>query len=83
MPKMAHRDEAEVEAHLIEVLGEGHNQWTYCPELTSEEDLWQTLRQKIVQNNQSEIGETPLTDNEFKNIQTELLVRTQTPFENA
>ncbi|MCO6018985.1 HsdR family type I site-specific deoxyribonuclease [Carnobacterium divergens] len=83
MPKMAHRDEAEVEAHLIEVLGEGHNQWTYCPELTSEEDLWQNLRQKIVQNNQSEIGETPLTDNEFKNIQTELLVRTQTPFEAA
>ena len=81
--KIPHREEAEVERHLIDVLGEGHNQWTYRPELRSEADLWQNLRQKIVQNNLSEIGEHPLTDKEFETIKMEILLRTQTPFDAA
>lgn len=81
--KIAHRGEAEVENHLIEVLGEGHNQWTYRPDLKSEADLWQNLREKIIHNNLSEIGERPLTDKEFDTIKTELLLRTQTPFDAA
>lgn len=31
--KISHREEAEVEEQLIRVLGEGHNQWTYRPDL--------------------------------------------------
>lgn len=81
--KIAHRGEAEVENHLIEVLGEGHNQWTYRPDLKSEANLWQNLREKITHNNLSEIGEHPLTDKEFDTIKTELLLRTQTPFDAA
>ncbi|ALV22232.1 type I restriction endonuclease subunit R [Carnobacterium antarcticum] len=83
MNKINHRDEAEIEKHLIDVLGEGHNQWTYRPDLKSEEDLWQNLRHKITQNNLSEIEEHPLTDKEFDTIKTELLLRTQTPFDAA
>lgn len=83
MNKIPHRDEAEVEAQLIQVLGEGHNQWTYRPELKSEEDLWDNLRNKIVHNNLSEIGEVSLTDKEFEAIKTEFLLRTQTPFDAA
>lgn len=83
MTKIPHNDEAEVERHLIEVLGEGHNQWNYRPDLKSEEDLWNNLRQKITQNNLSEIGENPISDKEFDSIKTELLMRTQTPFEAA
>lgn len=83
MSKLSNRDELEVENHLIEVLGEGHNQWTYRPDLKSEEALWNNLRQKISQNNVSEIGENPLTDNEFDIIKTELLARTKTPFDAA
>lgn len=83
MVKIAHHDEAEVEHHLIEVLGEGHNQWNYRPDLKSEDDLWKNLRQKITQNNLSEIGEYPITDKEFETIKTELLLRTQTPFDAA
>lgn len=83
MNKIPHRDEAEVEAQLIQVLGEGHNQWTYRPELKSEEDLWNNLRDKIVHNNLSEIGESPLTDKEFEAIKTKFLSRTQTPFDAA
>ncbi|BCC80100.1 type I restriction-modification system restriction subunit (plasmid) [Bacillus cereus] len=83
MIKIPHKDEAEVERRLIEVLGEGHNQWNYRPDLKSEEDLWKNLRQKITQNNLSEIGEHPISDKEFDNIKTELLSKTQTPFDAA
>lgn len=80
MTKTQHNDEAAVESRLIEVLGEGHNQWNYRPDLKSEEDLWKNLRQKITQNNLSEIGDYPITDDEFERIKTELLQRTRTPF---
>ncbi|PFN22297.1 type I restriction endonuclease subunit R [Bacillus cereus] len=83
MTKIPHNDEAEVERHLIQVLGEGHNQWNYRPDLKSEEDLWNNLRQKITQNNLSEIGENPISDKEFDTIKTELLLKTQTPFDAA
>lgn len=83
MTKIQHNDEAEVERRLIEVLGEGHNQWNYRPDLKSEGDLWKNLRLKITQNNLSEIGEHPLTDKEFDTIKTELLLKTKTPFDAA
>ncbi|MCC9022073.1 type I restriction endonuclease subunit R [Bacillus nakamurai] len=83
MTTILHKDEAEVERRLIEVLGEGHNQWNYRPDLKSEEDLWKNLRQKITQNNLSEIGEHPITDQEFDKIKTELLLKTKTPFDAA
>lgn len=83
MKNIQRNDETEVERRLIEVLGEGHNQWNYRPDLKSEDDLWKNLRQKITQNNLSEIGEHPLSDKEFDRIKTELLSKTQTPFEAA
>ncbi|WP_205802199.1 type I restriction endonuclease subunit R [Bacillus paralicheniformis] len=83
MATIQHKDEAEVERRLIEVLGEGYNQWNYRPDLKSEEDLWENLRQKITQNNLAEIGEHPITDKEFDTIKTELLSKTQTPFDAA
>jgi len=83
MGHIQYNDEAEVERRLIEVLGEGHNQWQFRPDLKSEKDLWNNLRVKITQNNLSEIGENPLTDNEFERIKTELLSRTVTPFDAA
>lgn len=83
MATIQHKDETEVERRLIEVLGEGYNQWNYRPDLKSEEDLWENLRQKITQNNLSEIGEHPMTDKEFDKIKTELLSKSQTPFDAA
>ena len=49
----------------------------------SEEDLWKNLRQKITQNNLSEIKEHPITDKEFDSIKMELLTHTKTPFHAA
>ncbi|MGG1444227.1 HsdR family type I site-specific deoxyribonuclease [Brevibacillus laterosporus] len=83
MTKIPHNDEAEVERRLIEVLGEGRNQWNYRPDLKSGEDLWKNLRQKITQNNLSEIGDHPISDKEFDTIKTELLSKTNTPFDAA
>lgn len=83
MVKTTHSDELAVEHRLIEVLGEGHNQWNYRPDLKSEADLWDNLRHKITRNNLSEIGEHPITDKEFDTIKTELLSKTQTPFDAA
>lgn len=83
MAKISHNEETEVERRLIEVLGEGHNQWNYRPDLKSEDDLWRNMRKIITQNNLSEIGENPITDKEFDTLKTELLLRTQTPFEAA
>lgn len=83
MANIQHNDEAEVERRLIEVLGEGRNQWNYRPDLKSEEDLWKNLRKIITQNNLSEIGEHPISDKEFDTIKTELLSKTKTPFDAA
>lgn len=83
MTMLAHNDELEVERRLIEVLGEGHNQWNYRPDLKTEQDLWNNLRQKITRNNLSEIGEHLLTDKEFETIKTEMLSKTKTPFDAA
>lgn len=83
MATIAHTDELEIERRLIEVLGEGHNQWNYRPDLKSEESLWENLRRKITQNNMAEIGESPLTDHEFDKLKVELLLKTKTPFEAA
>jgi len=83
MKKISRRVEVDVERRLIEILGEGHNQWNYRPDLKSEEDLWQNLRQKITQNNLAELGDNPITDKEFDSIKTELLLHTQTPFDAA
>lgn len=44
----------------------------YREDLKSEEDLWKNLRQKITQNNLSEIKEHPITDKEFDSIKMEL-----------
>ncbi|WP_078393451.1 type I restriction endonuclease subunit R [Shouchella patagoniensis] len=83
MTKIAHKDEAEIEKRLIDVLGEGHNQWNYRPDLKTEADLWQNVRKIITQNNLSEIGETPISDKEFERIKSDILLHTQTPFDAA
>lgn len=76
-------NELEVEDRLISVLGEGHNQWNYRPDLKSEQDLWDNLRVKISQNNVAELQDVPLTDEEFDRIKVELLNKTRTPFDAA
>src|SRR5699024_12746018 len=83
MTILSHNDEAEVERRLIEVLGEGYNQWNFRPDLKSENDLWNNLRAKITQTNLSEGGDHPNTDKESDTSKTESSLKTKTPSDAA
>src|SRR5699024_7432704 len=67
----------------IEELGEGCNQWNFRPDLKCEEGLWHNLREKLTQNNLSEIGEHAVIDKEFDTIKTEVLLKTKTHVDAA
>lgn len=64
--------ESTFEKRLIEQLTRGISQWTYRPELKTEEDLWRNFRQKIEQNNVAVLDGHPLTEQEFRQIQNQL-----------
>lgn len=83
MVKLKITKEAQLEQNLIELLCEGHGQWTYRPDLKSEADLWRNLRDKIENRNKSELDGYDLTDSEFERIKSEILASTKTPFDAA
>lgn len=61
-----------LEENLITQLTQGISQWTYREDLKTEEDLWQNFRDKLEQNNQDVLEGTPLTEQEFRQIQNQL-----------
>lgn len=83
MSKLKTTKEAQLEQNLIELLCEGHGQWTYRPDLKSEADLWRNLRDKIENRNKSELDGHDLTNSEFERIKSEILASTKTPFDAA
>lgn len=64
--------EAKMEADLIEQLTSGVSQWTYCPEINTEEELWANLKHILEANNPNEIDGQPLTENEMAQIKNQL-----------
>lgn len=64
--------ESTLEKRLIEQLTRGISQWTYRPELKTEEDLWRNFRQKLEQNNVAVLDGHPLTEQEFRQVQNQL-----------
>jgi len=64
--------ESEMERNLITQLVTGISQWTFRPELSSEEDLWANLKEKLEQNNTNVLREIPLTEQEFRQVQNQL-----------
>lgn len=64
--------ERTLETKLIEQLTQGVSQWTYCPELNTEEKLWDNLRQIIESNNRDKLRETPLSNQEFEQVKNQL-----------
>ena len=83
MGKLNNTKEAQLEQNLIDLLCARHGQWTFRPDLKTEEDLWNNLRNIIEIRNKSELNDNALTDSEFERIQSEILSKTKTPFEAA
>jgi len=72
--------EKDIEQHLIDILCEQHNQWTYRKELKNETDLWNNLRDHINRINLNRLNNIKLSDIEFDNLKTSFLKNTSTPF---
>lgn len=77
--QMSHSEQM-IENQFIQILSEKENQWTYRPDLKSEEALWQNFRSHLNRINLAVLGEQPLTDKEFKQVKVEFSRLTGTPF---
>ena len=64
--------EQEMEDNLIKELITGESQWTYRPDLNTEEKLWENFMEKLESKNISVLDGVPLTEQEFKQIQNQL-----------
>ena len=64
--------ESMIEQKLIEQLVYGDSQWTYRPDLKTEEDLWANFRYILEQNNKERLDGEPLTDTEFEQVKNQL-----------
>lgn len=64
--------ESVIEQRLIKQLCSGDSQWTYRPDITNEEQLWNNFKYILEQNNKAKLNDTPLSDHEFAKIKNDL-----------
>ena len=64
--------ESVIEKRLIDQLCSGDSQWTYRPDIRTEEDLWKNFKYILEQNNKAKLNDTPLSDSEFAKIKNDL-----------
>ena len=60
--------ESFIEQKLIEQLTSGISQWTYRPDLNTEEKLWDNIRTKLNNANVSALNGHEITDQEMERI---------------
>ncbi len=65
--------ETQIEKKLIEQLSMEDSQWTYRPDLHTEEDLWNNFRSILESNNQDKLEGIPLSDTEFERIKNQVI----------
>ena len=75
--------ESVMEQRLIDQLMTGESQWTYRPDITTEEVLWANFRQKLNQNNVGVLDGQAITDEEFHQICEFMLDQAKTPYRAA
>ena len=61
--------EKDMEEKLIRQLTQDVSQWTYRPDIRTEDELWQNFRQKLNQNNIDVLDGQELTDQAFSQVQ--------------
>lgn len=64
--------ESVIEKRLIDQLCSGESQWTYRPDIRTEEDLWANFKYILEQNNKAKLDDTPLSESEFAKIKNDL-----------
>lgn len=61
-----------IEKRLIDQLCSGESQWTYRPDLRTEEDLWNNFKYILEQNNKAKLDDVPLSELEFAKVKNDL-----------
>ena len=64
--------ESVLEKRLIDELCSGESQWTYRPDIRTEEQLWQNFKYILEQNNKAKLNDISLSDSEFAKIRNDL-----------
>lgn len=64
--------ESVIEKRLIDQLCSEDSQWTYRPDIRSEEQLWDNFKYILEQNNKAKLNDVPLSDSEFAKIKNDL-----------
>lgn len=64
--------ESVLEKKLIDQLCCDESQWTYRPDIRTEEQLWDNFKYILEQNNKAKLDDTPLSETEFAKIKNDL-----------
>ncbi len=64
--------ESVIEKRLIDQLCSDESQWTYRPDIRTEEQLWANFKYILEQNNKARLNDTPLSDTEFAKVKNDL-----------
>lgn len=64
--------ESVIEKRLIDQLCSDESQWTYRPDIRTEEQLWDNFKYILEQNNKAKLNDTPLSESEFAKIKNDL-----------
>ena len=64
--------ESVMEKRLIDQLCCDESQWTYRPDIRTEEQLWDNFKYILEQNNKAKLNDVPLSDSEFAKIKNDL-----------
>lgn len=64
--------ESVMEKRLIDQLCCDESQWTYRPDIKTEDQLWDNFKYILEQNNKAKLNDVPLSDSEFAKIKNDL-----------
>lgn len=64
--------ESVIEKRLIDQLCCDESQWTYRPDIRTEQQLWNNFKYILEQNNKAKLDDVPFSDSEFAKIRNDL-----------
>ena len=76
-------NESILENKLIHELATGDSQWTYRPDLKTEDDLWNNIREKLGNMNSHKLDGHPITDSEMEQIKSFIKEKAESTYKAA